>query len=224
MLRKIISGGQTGVDRAALDGIQINLHAAELLMSHTSSDEVSVAMTEIEVSPSCEIRVETVGRTLVVEARREGSVGRCRVDVRMAIPAGLPVHADVGAGEVTLGELATRLDLSLGAGDVRGSVEGNEVHVSSGAGDIELYGLSAAVSASTGTGNVHLRFARAPAGTIEASSGVGDVEVHLPVDTAADTSASTGLGKVEQGLTHLPGAATVVRASTGLGNVQVDDA
>jgi len=210
--------------RSTLDGIRIDLHAAQLLMSHTSSDEVSVALTEIEVSDSCRIRVEPVGRTLVVEATLQGGHGRCEVDVRMAVPAGLPVSADVGAGDITVGDLATRLDLNLGAGNVSGSVKGSAVQVSSGAGNISLHGLSAAASASTGTGNVSLRFAHAPAGVIEVSSGVGNVEVHLPVDTAADTSATTGLGKVEQGLTHQPGAPTVVRASTGLGNVQVDDA
>lgn len=211
-------------ERSSLDGIRLDLHAANLLMSHTSSDAVGVAITEIEVADSCRVRVEPEGRTLVVEARRTAGHGKCRVDVRMSVPAGLPIHADVGAGDVTLGELRTPLDLNLGAGTVEGKVEDNEIHVSNGAGDIDLHGLTAAVHASTGAGDVSLRFGRAPVGTIEASSGVGDVEVHLPTDTAADTSASTGLGTVEQELTHRPGAATVVRARTGLGNVQVDDA
>ncbi len=211
-------------DRSTLDGIRLDLHAADLLISHTSSNQVGVALTEIEVSDSCHIRVEPEGRTLVIETKRVANHGKCRVDVRLAVPAGLPVHADVGAGDVTLGELRTPLDLNLGAGTVEGKVSDNVIHVSNGAGDIDLRGLTAAVHASTGAGDISLRFGRAPAGTIDASTGVGNVEVHLPANTAADTSATSGLGRVTQELAHEAGAATVIRARTGLGDVQVDDA
>lgn len=60
-----------------------------------------------------------------------------------------------------------------------------------------------------------------PRGTIEATTGVGDVAVQLPAGAVVDVSASTGLGSVHQGLTERDGAEKVVRASTGVGDVQL---
>ncbi len=205
-----------------LDHVRLDLHAADVVLSGSPSGAIEVSLRELHVSDRCRVRVEQEDRTLVIESKLQPSIGRCELEVEVALPPSLGVTADVGAGDVHLDDLGTDLALSTGAGDVHGSVHGHQVRISTGAGDVDLHGLRAAISASTGTGDLSLRFAYAPTGTIEASTGVGDVEVHLPPDAVVQAEASTGLGDVRQSLASRSGAPTVVRASSGLGDVTVD--
>ncbi len=206
-----------------LDNLRIDLNAGDLTIDGTDADEVQVVVRRTRVGERCRVDVGTEGRTLRIEAVLDRGPGdnRCEVDVDVLAPHSLTVDADVGAGDIRLQDAGSTLTLETGAGDVRGSAPSPQVRVETGAGDIQLDDLIAAISASTGAGSVSLSFDRAPAGTIDASTGVGDVRVTLPGSTPVHAHTSTGLGSVRQDLPQQDEAETVVRASTGLGDVSL---
>jgi len=210
-------------DASTYDRVTLDLHAADVRLEGSAAGEVGVTLRELEVTDGCQIRIEPRGRELVVEARLDGHLGRCEVDVDMSLPATVEVDLSVGAGDIDLHSLLSGISISAGAGDVEGSVGGDRVGVETGAGDIRLSGLTSAVSAASGAGDVRLTFDRAPKGRIDASTGVGDVELRLPAATPVDASTSTGLGSVQQRLENHPGADTEVRASTGIGDIRLSE-
>ncbi len=204
-----------------LDDVEIDLVAGDLTLRGGAASAVAVRVLDADLGPSCRFEVRRDGRTVEIESRHDGLPSRCTVDLEIIVPGALPVEIDLGAGNVVLDGLAGDLEIDVGAGDVRGAASGSDVAVATGAGDIELDRLVGAVEAKTGTGGVTLRFDATPRGAIEATTGVGDVAVQLPAGAVVDVSASTGLGSVHQGLTERDGAETVVRASTGVGDVQL---
>ena len=204
-----------------LAGLSIDLHAGDLEIRGTDTDRIEVDIRRQRVGDRCQVKVVEDGGTLRIEAVLRPGIGgnRCEVDVDVSAPAALPVEADVGAGDIRLRDAGSSLDLETGAGDIRGTASSPRLEVSTGVGDIDLRQLMAAIAASTGTGTVSLSFDVAPDGAVDASTGLGDVRIRLPEATPVDATTSTGLGSVRQELPQQDGASTVVRASTGLGDV-----
>lgn len=105
----------------------------------------------------------------------------CSVDLEVTVPVGTVVHAEGGAGDVTL------------SGDL------GEVTVVTGAGDVSVKGSGAPLRVRTGTGDIDVSL---PAGgyAVTTSAGVGDVDVDADVTKASDgvpVDLTTGAGDIE---------------------------
>lgn len=132
----------------------------------------------------------------------------CGVSYTIAVPPGVAVTADSGAGDV----------------DARGLSATAPLKLSSGNGDVDAAGIDAAnVTLESGNGDVTATFDRAPE-RVDASSGNGDVTLTVPNATYA-VHASSGNGTVSDDTLRIdPSAPRSITASSGNGDVTVQAA
>jgi len=212
------------VDASEVNRVDLDVNAGDIRLVGVSDDHVSIRVKEIDVSENCEVSLEHKGSTVELTAHIERHLLRehCELDVEIRLPASVPVNLALGAGDVDLEDLGSALRASVGAGSVEGRIRGEQVILATGAGDIEIAGLVSTVRARTGAGNIELQFDKAPQGTIHANSGVGDVEVILPPSSKINARTSTGLGSISQEFDSSAAATTVIEATTGIGDVRVE--
>ena len=212
------------VDANEVNQVDIDVNAGDVRLVGSTDDQVSVQVHEIDVTENCQVSVEHRGSTVELKAHidRHRLSEHCELDVEIRLPASVPINLALGAGDVDLDDLGSALRASVGAGSVEGRTSGDQVILSTGAGDIEIAGLVSTVRARTGAGNIELNFDEAPRGTVHANTGVGDVEVILPSTSKIDARTSTGLGSISQEFDSSAAATTVIDASTGIGDVRVE--
>lgn len=150
-----------------------------------------------------------------IDPRIEGHEWRAHKGVhvvaRVTIPSRFDVRVATGDGDVTLADVAGRVNLRTGDGDivtgdvdgdvsvhtgdgdlVMGALRGPGVSVHSGDGDVRIAAITAErIEIATSDGDVQLRSVSGP---LDARTGDGDVDVHL--ERAAPLSVRTGDGDV----------------------------
>jgi len=129
----------------------------------------------------------------------------CSVTYAIAVPAGVGVRVNSGAGDVEASGLTATAPISL----------------DSGAGNVNARGISApSVHLDTGAGDITARLTTAPR-DLEASSGAGNVTLTVP-NVVYDLSASSGAGSVsDQGLRTDPRSPHRIKVSSGAGDVTI---
>ena len=129
----------------------------------------------------------------------------CDVRYVVAVPSGVSVLVNSGAGDISASGLITSASVQL----------------SSGAGEVSVTRISAPqVQLSSGAGDVTAQFTR-PAQRLVASSGAGDVHLTVPNFTYA-VHASTGAGVVSDATVRTdPGSPRTISATSGAGDVTI---
>jgi hypothetical protein len=129
----------------------------------------------------------------------------CQVSYTIAVPPGVAVEVDSGAGDVDARGLSTIAPLKLTSGD----------------GDVNAFGIGAGnVTLQSGNGDVTATLVQAPA-RLSASSGNGDVTLTVPNTTYA-VHATSGNGSVSDSTLRTdPSSPRSIVASSGNGNVTV---
>ena len=209
-----------GFAAAGIARIVVDLPLADDLTLEGKSGDVRVTASGHD-DAECRVTVARDGDTVRVSGVHHHVVHDyedCDLVVHVTVPASAAVNVDLGAGAVQLVTLASPLELTLGAGDIKGSISATAT-VKTGAGRIRLRDLTGPVEVKTGVGEIELAFATAPAGSVHASSGMGTIDLEFPAGTAVDASLGTGLGSVTNSVPQRDGAATRVRASTGMGAI-----
>lgn len=167
------------------------------------------------------------GHTLVVSAScpSESHVGfdTCRVSLTITVPAGTPVSAHAGSGDMTVRDLSGPVRIDDGDGNVQLANLSGSVQVEANDGNVVGSGLrSPRVRTSTDDGNTTLTFSDVP-DSVSASSSSGNMTVAVP--EAADGYAIHH--KVGDGGTniHVPdrsGAPHRIDLTVGDGNLTLD--
>ncbi|MFE9652551.1 DUF4097 domain-containing protein [Micromonospora sp. NPDC006431] len=160
---------------------------------------------------------------------------RCSVSWEISAPEGVAVRGETGSGDVELSRVGA-VEFTLGSGNVsvRGATgdvraetgSGNidvidaagAVRLRAASGDITAQRLAAGVDAETSSGNVTAELAQPASARVHAAS--GDVELTVP-DGRYRVRTSTGSGDRDLGVVDDPGAALLLDASTGSGNVTI---
>lgn len=207
----------------AVTRVDIELPAAHRITLRGTTGGVRLHLRNGD-APECQPEVTRDGARLRVtlpHGSRELRDRDCRWEVELAAPSNAAVTVDVGAGSASLDGFVAPLEISLGAGDVRGSARGEKLRVRTGAGAIDLSDLRAPLEVKTGAGSIELSFGTAPAGMVKASTGMGSIDVRMPGGTPVRASLSTGLGSVEKNLPIDQSAPTRIEASTGMGSITV---
>lgn len=183
---------------------------------------------------------QVAGGVLRLRARCGSWLGSCSVSYVVHVPAGTPVRARSGSGDIRAsgtGRLdaqsgsgnvrATRVtgDVTLhaGSGDVRADGVRGDVRLSTGSGDVRAGAVDArSVTARTGSGNLRVVLTRPP-DRLALTTGSGDLTALLPDDgtTAYAVSASTGSGDSDVRIRTDRGAPRVVTARTGSGDLHL---
>ncbi len=209
---------------AAVQSLAINDEGGDVrLTSAPAGGRLTVTrhVTEALTSPHGSARLGPGGR-LELASGCGGFVLECRVGYTVAVPTGIPVDVQAGAGDVTASGLHTAggIRLSSSAGDVSASdisspavvmtssagnvvgtrIDSRRVSLSSGAGDViaDVNGLVDKLVAGSDSGSVTLRV-RNSIYFVHASSGSGTVsDATLRTDPASPRSidATAGAGDV----------------------------
>jgi hypothetical protein len=141
--------------------------------------------------PPVETRTFDAGTLRLSAACGPGAVfaQRCSVDWTVSVPSDAAVTVSTSSGDIRVEDVAGRVALRTGAGDVRlSAVRSKDVRVETGAGDARLVFASApdSVVTTTGAGDVTVRLpADGTTYRVVGSSGVGDRTVSVPEDAAS---------------------------------------
>lgn len=212
----------------SLDGIthvSIDQGAGKLTVRVCAEGETPGVSSWARAAPRLEVRRD--GTRLIIQIhhnkgwllrRRSGPATVVRLE------SGLEsLRANLGYGELTVRDLAagsTRLD--IGAGTLSTFALNTAVHAAIGAGKINVSAHEGLVSASTGTGDIQLDVARVVDGEYKVSVGMGRVEVRLPAGARVHLDTTSGIGKTNVAFPGAgEGAASVLKASCGIGEVSV---
>jgi hypothetical protein len=179
------------------------------------------------------------GDVLIIDVDCEGMFHFCTVDHEVVLPIGAEVWGETGAGDVGLFGLGKFVDVGTGSGDVEidGGAEaivetgsGNVtlrnltglITIDSGSGDVVGSGLtSLGAVVSGGAGNVTLEFTGKSVDLVDVSTGAGDVSLTVPPGSYA-VEVDTGAGDVSiSGVTTNDSSASLLRLTTGAGNVDI---
>lgn len=135
------------------------------------------------------------------------------------------LRANLGYGDLVVRDLTVNLArLDIGAGTLVTFAVSAKIHANVGAGKLSITAHRGLVSASTGTGDVQLDIAQVEEGEYKVDVGMGRLEVRLPKDANVRIETSSGIGKVSASYPNGgPGAPSVLKASTGIGEVSVKE-
>jgi DUF4097 and DUF4098 domain-containing protein YvlB len=120
-----------------------------------------------------------------------------------ATDLGAPLTLQSGSGDVSIGRVSGRLDLSAGSGDITGT-------------DVS----AVTVRASDGSGDVDISFNRAP-DLVRINDSSGDITVALPTNVAYAVSASTSSGTPTVGVPTSTSSHHVIVLTADSGNINV---
>ncbi|MCM3886412.1 hypothetical protein [Frankia sp. R82] len=180
-----------------IDAVELMVATGRIEVADRDRGDVRAELTVRRRPGRAAPTVTTVGSVLRIDGRRS------EVRVRLQVPPGTRVRAELFTGEITLWGVGG--ELSLVTRD--GTIAGREL----GAGP---------VAARSRDGDVNLHFSRPPR-DVHAQSDTGLVTVMLP-DERYDVAVESGDPRgVELNLTAVPGAAHRVVTRTVSGRVQV---
>jgi hypothetical protein len=166
----------------------------------------------------------------------KNGVGQVRVERAEAL------SVKSGAGDIEIGSVGGKADVSTGSGDIRVGELGGAAVVRNSNGDTWIGSAGAALRLNAANGNLavgrsaadvvakaangDVRVSEVAAGTVVLETSVGDVEVGIPLGTAAYLDVNATAGRIdnllEPGAAPAPKAQRVeVRARTALGNIVI---
>ncbi|MEE6263408.1 DUF4097 family beta strand repeat-containing protein [Plantactinospora sonchi] len=160
----------------------------------------------------------------------------CSVSYDILAPAGVAVRGENGSGDVSLTDVAV-VDFTVGSGDVAVSGATGAVRAETGSGDITLARLPGAVAARATSGDIEGR--ELGAGKVQAETGSGNITLTLSTAASVEARASsgsvtlsvpaggyqvrtaTGSGNAHSEVPNAPDATAVLDASTGSGDITI---
>lgn len=202
------SGAQTETatqDHPGVDRVEISADAADVVLRQGPDGASRVERTLRWTGERPEVTETVVGSVLRITSRcPDGRAGRdhCSVRLVVTVPAAAAAGTDVGAGDVTVSDLAGAQDHRTSSGDVRAT------------------GLRAGqLGARTSAGDVDVAFATAPQ-QVDVESSAGDVTVTVPAGRY-QVQASTSVGDVDVRVHDDPAATARIVARSSVGDVTV---
>lgn len=189
-------------EQFSLDGVrrvQIEQTAGKLTVRPCAEGEApGVVASGSKSAPRLEVRRD--GDRLVVEVRMlKGWLFRRQQGattlVRLA-PGLESVRVEVGFGDVLVRDLqAGRVDIDVGAGEIRTVRLDSDLKVDVGAGKVSVMEHRGPARGNTGTGDLVIDIAEAVTGEYQADTGIGRAEVRLPPGCQVTAKLSSGLGR-----------------------------
>jgi hypothetical protein len=227
--------------------VQINVGSVELVPSQTgqiqiharysmSGDTQEEAERLARDASRFDLGVTTAGDTLTIDPQWRNSA-KGTVKLSVAVPAGLNLQVDSGAGTINAARVEGKLHLESGVGEIRVEDAKGEVSVNTGAGAVSvvrftgpvvvetatgqmtLEGVAGDVTATTSTGRIDIRDYRS--GELKARANTGAVSVEYGTAPTAGADISSHVGKVE---VRLPENSDVrVSGHSGTGSIKAPD-
>lgn len=147
----------------------------------------------------------------------------CSATIVAHVPAGTPVIARTGSGDLAVEGMRAGAEVRTGSGDLSLTGVTGPVAARAGSGDVKGAEIDAdTLSADTGSGDIALALGAAPR-EVRARTGSGDLRLELP-DAGYRVEVHTGSGDEDVRVRQDPSASRVLRLDTGSGDVSVHPA
>ena len=209
--------------------MQLHAQEGEFLRSYTGLKKVNLDIQngELKVTRSIsgdlevhgrfdatrlKIKADQMGDKLLIKEDNNRLKSNTRSSWTMAVPEGINVTFNIGAGEVTIEGVNVDLNGNSGGANVQMNKISGTSNINSGSGNISVVDASGIFKINTGTGDVSCANSN---GSISANTGAGDI--YFDRSTGA-IEANTGTGdiKAERVSIHKPSF-----FNTGTGDVEV---
>jgi hypothetical protein len=216
---------QTQMYRQAVGRVELDLAAGHVALSAGEAGQVSVQRRLHWRADKPTIREEWHGDTLRLTALCPDE-DDCSADYTVRVPAGVPVQAVTGAGDVAVRDLTGEVRVDTEAGKVTVDNATGKVWVRSTAGDITATGLRGDADVETESGHLELRYVAVPA-SVRGSTGAGNVWVSVPPGIGAATedgyrvAAETADGKRDVTVREDSASSHVIAVDTASGDVTI---
>ncbi len=189
----------------ASPSVELDVEAANVRVTRGSAGQVAVTLTKethaITQSlarrdlEAITLNAEQSGDVVTIHVKTPdgpGVFGAARRSITLAVslPATTNVSVTGGAGNLEVSDIAGRMNVQLGAGNVT------------------MLGvmMNGASSVRTSAGNIEIQSALAPQTNLDLSSSAGNVDVTLPGDTRTHVDATTSVGNASvSGFPHAEG-------------------
>ena len=152
-------------------------------------------------------------------------VGSCGLDATVSVPVGTTTAISTDGGDATVTGTTGDVTLSSGGGNVTADHTAGDLTLNTDGGNINGTGLTAArVTAGTGGGDIQIVFAAVPANVHVTSDG-GNITIIVPRGaTQYNVNASSAGGSVNDSLPINSSSPHTITATTGGGNVTLEEA
>jgi Toastrack DUF4097 len=186
---------------ASARSLALNVAAGHVLIKQTASSQATLTGTARYSLVRSKVTESTANGQTAVGYRCYIPVGDCELDATVNIPAGLPVTADTGGGDVTVTGTAGPVKLSTGGGDIAADHTTGPLTLNTSGGDISAAAISSAtMTATTGGGNIDATGLNSTTVTARTSGG----NIQASGVTSAALTASTGGGDITIVFTSVP--------------------
>lgn len=215
----------TELNAKYLQVLRLKAASGKISIQSTKSGKASVNVTKVNFSDEkCKLVIETEKDTFSVIAERKSlfSVNECEVNLDIKIPKNMNLYLTVGAGSVTVTDIAGILDFKLGAGDLKADGTFSHLEGISGAGSIVIKGLTGGGNVMAGSGSISLSFAKTSlSGEIDLKSGSGDANLEFPKGAKIRTSFVAGAGEMINEIGDTADAPFMVKMKSGAGDLRI---
>ncbi len=214
----------------ALDGVRsvdVAQGAGKLTVRVCADGEDPRVVSSGRAAPRIEIqhdgdrlRINVPQNKAWILRRRSGPTTEVRL-----LPGLASLRVNLGYGDLSVRSLAAEaVKLDAGAGTLSAFAVVGDLRANVGAGKMTITAHEGLASVNVGTGDVQLDIARVVDGEYKVDVGMGRVEVRLPAGTRIHLETSSGIGKSTISFPSAgEGAATVLKASAGIGEVSVKE-
>ena len=192
-----------------------------------------IVRTDSSADPQASYRITGTVLTLDTDCGDQ-----CSVSYEIQAPTGVGVRGRLGAGDITLSDIATAdltvgagntaidrasgtVSLKSGSGDILATDLRGETTLVTGSGDVEASGLSGGKNIRTQTSSGDVKVEVAQPTSVTARTGNGNIELLVP-DGQYQVKARHGSGEAELlGIVDDPTAKYVIDVQTGSGDATV---
>jgi DUF4097 and DUF4098 domain-containing protein YvlB len=212
------------INASNLSRMELSIQSSQVTIKGIESSIAKVTTTKHKFSDKCELKIEKVGRKLIVAVNKTGifALNDCKVDFLVEVPKAIDLELKVGSGQVKIEGIDGELDYLLGSGDLIAEGKFSEIEGKSGSGSVTVKGLTGGGDIKIGSGRLNLTFATTLLkGELDVKTGSGDAELVFPKGSKVRTSFRAGRGELLNELGDVADAPFRVSMKSGSGDLNI---
>lgn len=183
--------------------IHVEHTEGKIHVSGANTDSIKVKARKTNGDKTCTTQVSIKGSVLEIKTARSvfGRI-RCAVDLDLVVPQDLAIEGSIGASFMDIKNVASDLNLSIGAGAMEAVIGSNNAKIKVGAGKV----------------NVRW-FKKIQEGNVDLEVGSGLMTIILPAGMIVDASLEHGMGSVTNDVETSSKSKFKIKGKVGFGNI-----
>ena len=175
---------------------------------------------------NCNLKIGQKGTQISAFARGKSnspfSKLKCEINWTIELPENVNLKMKLGTGDVKVEDLAGKVDLKLGVGNVSLNSNVERLTAGIGSGNINALNLTGNSDIKIGAGKIDVAYSALPEkGYLKIKAGKGHANVSLPKAAKINTIFKSGMGKKESDIANDPSSKFKLDFTSGMGNLTV---